>query len=401
MRRLLVLLHRYVGLFLGAFLLLEAVTGCAIVFEEELDGLLHPQLHPPRREAPLAPLDDVVRQASAALQGNWQLLALRFPRQDGAAAVALFRGRAEPGAAPPLRQVFVDVHSAAVLGQRGPNDTVLQVLKRLHADLYLGEPGMLLLLAVTFGCLLLGMTGPVLWQPKGWNPIGWFRVNWGANPLRRYLDLHKVAGFWLLPLIAATAVTSIYMLKPPLAETAVASVFPLQLWHAPQLTLTPPGDGQVLPPGRIVALAQARHPDAQVRNLRFPPAPSRPYVVELAEPGEMNDGRSGSIEVRIAPASGAILHEITRAGFSTGDHIMYWQYPLHNGHAFGLAGRILVFIGGAALALLFATGFYLWYKKNAASAASKRRKRERASAGASPRQALPGHPAHEPDQHPV
>lgn len=397
MRRLLVWLHRYVGLFLGAFLLLEALTGCAIVFEEELDALLHPQLHPPRREAPLAPVDVVLRQASAALEGNWQALALRFPHQDGAAAVALFRSRPDPasGEAAALRQVFVDVHSGAVLGQRGPNDTVLQVLKRLHADLYLGEPGVVLLLVVTFGCLLLGVSGPILWQPKGWNPAGWFRVNWGANPLRRYLDLHKVAGFWLLPLIAATGVTGIYMLQPPLTESAVGSVFPLQAWHAPPLQLRPAASGATVSPGQAVALAQAHRPDAQLRNLRLPPAPLKPYVVELAEPGEMNDGRSGSIELRIDPAGGAIVHETTRRQFSVGDHIMYWQYPLHNGHAFGLTGRILVFIGGAVLALLFATGFYLWYKKGAASAASKRRKRERE------RQTLPGHPAHEPDQHPV
>ncbi|WP_374586166.1 PepSY-associated TM helix domain-containing protein [Pseudoduganella sp.] len=360
-RRLLVLLHRYIGLFLGAFLLLEALTGCAIVFEEELDALLHPQLHPARQQAPAAALDTVVRQAQDAVGPDWQLLAVRYPAPAGAAYILLFRSTPAPGQAATLRQVFVDMHAARVLGQRGLDETVLQVLKRLHADLYLGEPGVLILLAATIGCLLLAVSGPILWQPKGWHPAGWFRINWGANPLRRYLDLHKVAGFWLLPLVAATSFTGIYMLKPSFMEAAVGKAFPLQAWRAPPVAAGTGG----LTPGQAAALAAAHRPGDRLANVRPPPGPGKPYVVELMAPGEMNDGRSGAIELLLDPASGKILHESSPAGYSTGDHIMRWQYPLHNGHAFGLAGRLLVFIGGACLAMLFLTSFYIWYRKRA------------------------------------
>ena len=118
-RRLLVLLHRYVGLFLGAFLLLEALTGCAIVFEEELDALLHPA----RQLAPAAALDTVVRQAQDAVGPDWQLLAVRYPAPAGAAYILLFRSTPAPGQAATLRQVFVDMYEARVLGQRGLDET--------------------------------------------------------------------------------------------------------------------------------------------------------------------------------------------------------------------------------------------------------------------------------------
>lgn len=382
-RRILVLLHRYAGLLLGAFLLLEALTGCAIVFEEEIDSLLNPHLHPARQEAPEIPLDQVLRQASEATGAGWKPLAVRFPGAESAAYVILFRGETKPGAGILLRQVFVNAHSAEVLGQRGANDTVLQILRHLHANLYLGEMGALLLLTATFGFLALGLTGPFLWQPKGWRPADWFKVNWSANPLRRYYDLHKVCGFWLLPLLLVSAFTSIYMLKPPLTEAAVDSVFPLKAWHVPQPELQPkvqPGlQADNLSLAQVAALAQAHRPEARLANLRFPGTPSKPYVVELFAPNEINDGRSGSIELSVDPRAGVVLQETTLADYSAGDHIMYWQYPLHNGHAFGLTGRILVFVGGACLALLCLTSFYLWIKKKKSSIEAQRRKRSRRS----------------------
>lgn len=376
-RRFLVLLHRYAGLLLGAFLLLEAITGCAIVFEEEVDRLLHPHLHPARQQAAEVPLDRIVGHASEAAGTGWQALSVRFPGAESAAYVILFRGETTPGAGISLRQVFVDMHSGEVLGQRGANDTVLQVLKRLHADLYLGEAGVIMLLAATFAFLALSVTGPFLWHPKGRRPAAWFKVNWTANPLRRYYDLHKICGFWLLPLLLVSALTSIYMLKPPLTEAAVESIFPLKEWHAEWHALQPDAQAGDTSLAQVAALARAHRPDARIANLRLPGTPSKPYVVELFVPNEVNNGRSGSTELSIDPRTGKILQETTLANYSAGDHIMHWQYPLHNGHAFGLTGRILVFAGGACLALLFLTSLYIWIRKKLSSVEAQRRKRHR------------------------
>jgi uncharacterized iron-regulated membrane protein len=372
-RSLLVVLHRYAGLFLGALLLLEALTGCAIVFEDELDRLLNPHLHPPAEMTAQLALDQIVQQASSAVSTQAKALVINFPEPDSAAYMVLFQGTPGPGTEPGLRQVFVHAHSGEVLGQRGTQDTVLQIMKRLHADLYLAEIGVILLLCATFVLLLLTASGPFLWYPKGRRPSEWFSIKWTANPVRRYFDLHKVSGFWLMPLFLVTAITSVYMLDPPLTAAAVRAVFPLQAWRPPQ-PQAQPGD---TPLAQIAAVAQARHPDAQLANLRFPRSSSQPYSVELFAPNEVSDGHSGSIKMAIDPRTGAVLQETTPADYSIGDHIMHWQYPLHNGHAFGLAGRIVVFIAGAFIALLFLTGFYVWFKKKKASIEAQRRKRIR------------------------
>lgn len=48
---------------------------------------------------------------------------------------------------------------------------------------------------------------------------------------------------------------------------------------------------------------------------------------------------------------------------TAGDHFVAWQFPLHNGEAFGLAGRLIVFASGVAPAVLYVTGVLLWWRR--------------------------------------
>jgi uncharacterized iron-regulated membrane protein len=50
--------------------------------------------------------------------------------------------------------------------------------------------------------------------------------------------------------------------------------------------------------------------------------------------------------VWIDPGTGAILAVRDTRQDSAGDRFMDWMHPLHNGEAFGLAGRVLACVGG-------------------------------------------------------
>jgi uncharacterized iron-regulated membrane protein len=370
-RPFLVVLHRYAGLFLGVLLLVEAVTGCAIVFEKEIDRLLNPHLYPMRQQAVELPLDGIVDRAIATMGEGWQVLRVRFPDAELAGYMVLLRGNANTGGH--MKQVFVDAHSGAVLGVRGAEDTVLQILRRLHADVYLGEVGVFVLLGAAFVFIALTITGPFLWRPRGRLPADWFKIKWSANRVRQYYDLHKVLGFWLSPLLMVSAFTSIYMLDPSLTEAAVKLAFPLKTWHAQD----PDARDGATPLAKMIAVAQAHYPEARPANLYFPRELSKPYLIDLFAPNSIDNGHSGAIKLAIDPQTSSILRATTPAQFSVGDHIMQWQYPLHNGYAFGLSGRILVFIGGACLSMSFLTGFYIWLRKKKSSRVALRRDKER------------------------
>ncbi|BBL60560.1 hypothetical protein MKFW12EY_41730 [Methylomonas koyamae] len=46
-----------------------------------------------------------------------------------------------------------------------------------------------------------------------------------------------------------------------------------------------------------------------------------------------------------------------------GEIFTRWQWPLHSGQAFGMTGRILVFITGLACPVSFTTGVIRWLQK--------------------------------------
>ncbi len=54
---------------------------------------------------------------------------------------------------------------------------------------------------------------------------------------------------------------------------------------------------------------------------------------------------------------------------SAGETFPDWQWPLHSGQAFGMTGRLLVFLSGLACPVIYATGFLMWWRKRKPRAA--------------------------------
>jgi uncharacterized iron-regulated membrane protein len=86
--------------------------------------------------------------------------------------------------------------------------------------------------------------------------------------------------------------------------------------------------------------------------------------------------------VYIEQYSGAILDvrsPDTRR--SAGEAFIDWQWPLHSGQAFGMTGRILVFLTGVACPALYITGFIRWRQKRRAAKFHEARLRQLAHRG--------------------
>jgi len=67
--------------------------------------------------------------------------------------------------------------------------------------------------------------------------------------------------------------------------------------------------------------------------------------------------------VSINAAKSVVLLVRPSEGLTLGDAIHDWQFPLHSGKAFGLAGRIVISILGLVTAILSVTGVLIWWKK--------------------------------------
>jgi uncharacterized iron-regulated membrane protein len=114
-----------------------------------------------------------------------------------------------------------------------------------------------------------------------------------------------------------------------------------------------------------VSIADKVFPYAELRWLATPDGPEGVYAIEKKQAGEANRRRPRS-KVWIDQYTGDVLAVEDPELFTTGETFFNLMWPLHNGEAFGLPGRILwCFIGFIPL-VLYITGIIRWLQKRKA-----------------------------------
>lgn len=220
----LVWLHRWAGLLMLAFLLVEAVTGSILAFEGPIGRWLDPPAALPPEEARLPPLD-LASLAAAADSAEPRAMAAYFRSTGPGVAVVRVLPRIDPRTGKPyelgITDILLDVRSGREVGREPPaSDTrplaarVVPFIKDLHYKLALGDSGgwifFFVALAWTLDCLL----SVVLTLPAGarrfwrrWQPA--WRVKPGAHGYRLHFDLHRAGGLWFLPVLFVFAWSSV------------------------------------------------------------------------------------------------------------------------------------------------------------------------------------------------
>ncbi|MBD8792679.1 PepSY domain-containing protein [Pseudomonas syringae] len=139
-------LHLYIGLFIGPFLLLAALTGIAYALTPQLEAYLYASvLRSEHRGEPL-PLAEQLRSISYELSDSTTLTALRPPAVAGDITRVVLRMPNQP--ASQQRALFIDPVTGQKVGEltvQG-DDGVLPLrawLRRLHQNLLMGEGGRL------------------------------------------------------------------------------------------------------------------------------------------------------------------------------------------------------------------------------------------------------------------
>ena len=360
MRRTFFILHKYAGLTLGLLLALIGATGSLLVFDHALDERLAPRTVTFNPSQQPATYTEVLAAASAAVPGS-RPQRIMTPRGDDSPFVVRFPG---PEGAPGPIEVSVSPTDAEVLAVRGWGQYTMSWIYRLHYTLLAGSSGKTLVGLMGLVLMLFCITGLVIWWPRpGRNGRNWkraFTVERGGNRFRFFFDLHKVAGIYLLPLLLVIAFSGVSIVFPLQVEKLVSWVMPLEprgSWGQSQLTGAPPLD-----PDSTVAIGREIFPRGELKRIYLPQDAADSYGLTFRQEGEpwINHGASF---VRLDQYSGEILmvHDVNR--IAAGNQFLTWQFPLHNGDALGLIGRLLILVTGLAPALLFGTGVYLWWRK--------------------------------------
>ncbi|HEX6984289.1 MAG TPA: PepSY-associated TM helix domain-containing protein, partial [Planctomycetaceae bacterium] len=255
--------------------------------------------------------------------------------------------------------VYVDPYSGEVTGQRVWGTDLMGTIYRLHYTLLGGDAGATVVGVAGVVLMASVASGVWLWWPL-WRS-GW-RAAFAIRRGRRFnYDFHKTTGIAAAPVLLIVAFTGVYMTFPEWI-TPVVAAFSDVTPPIEGLTSAPAAAGRSLTPEEAVAIALEQFPEASFDHFHPPQTPDGAYEVGLRQPGEVQ--RSfGATQVWIDRHTGSVLAVRNPDQLTAGDTFLAWQFPLHNGEAFGLPGRLLVFASGFAPAVLYVTGLVLWWRK--------------------------------------
>ena len=349
--RVLLLAHRWAGLVLGLVLVLIGITGSILSFQREIDAALNPALYRASGPADAAlGFAEILRRAEAATgrpagsirppDAVWPVWIVSPPRMRGG---------------PPAASAYLDPATGALLGERDARGSFIATTRQLHDTLLLrdwggheavGWLGVLL--------ILFSLSGIWLWWPKQ-GSLGRALVTIRRRPSVVFnLDLHRVIGIWMAVVLAVVSLSGVVLIFPAWFRPMLGVAEPVQAAPAP-----PRRDPMLLDADAAAAAALAHLPGQVVTGVLLPSRQRQAWQV-TTRPAESSPEVRARSFITIDPWSGAVLEERGPRTRGAGEEAMAMQRWLHGGALLGWGGRILVFLSGLAMPVLFVTGLAAW-----------------------------------------
>jgi uncharacterized iron-regulated membrane protein len=381
-----VLLHRYAGLAMTAFLIVVGLTGSLLAFLPELDGAINPQWSVPAQTATI--IDPVILLENAerldpAVKADAVWL------NDAAATVTVSsRTASDVG----YDQLIFNPYTGELLGKRLYGDlsqglqNLMPFIYKLHYALALDDVGGWILGITALVWTLDCFVGFYLTLPprkttrsvqnpfarksfwKRWRPA-WL-IKWSSSKTRINFDLHRAGGLWLWLALLVFAWSSVYMNLGGFYTKVMQSV---SEYHQPWTDfpdLPQPLQNPQISWRQAQDIAQAElNRLEQTQGIRTL-APSGFwinrakgfYVYAVKSTADIQD-HGGQTRVVIDANTGAVKQVLLPTGQYSGNTITSWLMALHMANIWGLPYKIFVCVLGLAIVMLSVTGVLIWLRK--------------------------------------
>ncbi|MGO9634542.1 MAG: PepSY-associated TM helix domain-containing protein [Steroidobacteraceae bacterium] len=383
-------LHRWIGLLMAGFLILEGLTGSVLAFRSEIERFVTPQLFAVPRPG-IAPLGlGMLAERAEALAPQARV---GYYSIEDRQVVLHVRPRVNPATGEPydigFDRLYLDPWTGRELGRRRDGDlsqgtiNLIPFIYRLHMNLAGGTLGEFVLgivaLAWTIDCFVgFYLTLPVAFGRllSRWRPA-WL-IKRPTSAIRLNYDLHRASGLWLWPLLFVLAWSSVmFNLRESVYEPVTRALFAyrsgmdsLGSTLAVRRANPKPKLDWVAAQGRGERLMTQ---EAARRGFRI----YRPYgMAYIDELGVYTYGIISNLDVQahswttslwLDGDTGNLVQLDLPSGETAGNTIENWLRALHFADLNdNFLYRALVSIMGLVIAMLSATGFYIWLRKRRA-----------------------------------
>lgn len=353
-------LHKWSSLVCTAFMLLLCLTGLPLIFHHEIDHLLghEVQVRAMPANTPRASLDQVMQAAQALYPDRIVQFASQPEDDDRLWFVTL---TPTPAPTDDFKSIAVDARTGQVLSQVPVGEGFMNLMLRLHVDLFADLPGKLFLGLMGVLLLLAIVSGVVLYAPF-MRKLDFGTVRHQRSTRTRWLDLHNLLGIatlvWAL-VVGATGVINTW------ADLVI------KYWQFDQMnTLLAPYKGLPLvsaanrgPVQKTLEAALARAPGTRLSFVAFPGTSfstphhntfflrgNTPLTARMLQPVMVD---AHTTEVSAAPPMPWYVSTLLLS------------QPLHFGDYGGLPMKILWALLDIATIVVLGSGLYLWLSRRA------------------------------------
>jgi uncharacterized iron-regulated membrane protein len=382
-------LHFYVGLFVGPFIFIAALSGTLYVLTPQLENWLYRDQLVAQTQGPAKPLGEQITAAREAIGTQPRFFAVRPAAEQGATTRVMFT---EPGLGESeTRTVFVDPASLQVQGEFITYGTsgILPLriaLDYLHRNLLLGDIGRHYSELAASWMWIAVLGGMLMWLWQRGLPQRTGR----AITQRR---IHKLIGIWIslgLLFLSITGLTwsrwagnnidqfrsqvgwvtpsiSVDLGEAPPAEPLGEHAEHMASAAAPSAPPRP--EAQVIGEiDRVVETAKAAGIDSPMIEIRPPRTEANAYRVSEYDrrwPTQVDT-------LAVDPAAMQVTSRADFADFPLIAKLIRWGIDAHMGVLFGLANQLVMAALGIALMTSIVYGYRIWWLRRPAPGGSPR-----------------------------
>lgn len=367
-------IHLWLGLASGLVVFILGVTGCILVFEEEirlLNGTSRIYKTVEKQALPTLPPSQVMKRAKEAIPSQGSSVYAFFKKKENAAVITWHYtpNPNDPTIRGQYYAVTQDPYTGEVLTIEDWNNDFWGTMFYLHTTLLLPpKTGTAIVSYATLIFVVLMITGLILWYPKSKKGFKQrFTIKWSASPKRLNYDLHNVFGFYMSWIAIFIAITGMIMglgwFRNAVYYTTSGGET-LDFSDRPQSTT--PTESSNVPVSRqdriidsLVAVSISGEKDLFEYSVGYPEGETDPINVSVFT----NKGKTyyRHNEFAYDRYSGELLADEYWREHNAGERIMHLNYSIHLGLIGGLPTKILAFLASLIAASLPITGFYIWW----------------------------------------
>lgn len=374
-------LHFYLGVVVGPFLLVVALSGILYALTPQIeDALYKHELYAPVQGTSL-PLALQIEAARKLAGEDAPLMAVRPAARPGDTSRIMFGG---PDMGPSeSRAVFVDPGTAEIRGDLAVYGTsgVLPVrswIDQFHRGLHLGKTGRLYSELAASWLWIIALGGVVLWATKRRQRAAALR-HVGPQSRRGLRHWHGTLGLWLLVGLLFFSATGLTW-----SEWAGGNISVLRAHFGmgtPSVTTVLPGasaaaasghehhhhdaatfNGGGVDPAVFDAMLQRARTagiDAAKVEIRPPAAPGKAWTVT-----EIDRSWPTQVDaVAIDPRDMSVLDRTRFEDFPLAAKLTRWGIDAHMGSLFGLVNQLVLVLFASGLVVMVAWGYLMWWRR--------------------------------------